>query len=431
MPDTTHAHGLLRLGAMLKYILGTAYRWSIDNTFTPAWCPFRWPSPALCLGAVIVMQLIVVSLMVWLVQDLHLFRFLGVCTIFFAAFVALNWGAGPVLLASLITAPLQQLLVLPSMNSAATAPDSAGIISCVVIGLAISLGISRMKQKHKQVEEQLRAEHEQLLAEQGKTRTLTERHRRMEEFIGITSHEMRTPLTASIGNLQVAAVCLAQLAALQKHASVEHEYALSIMHDHLQRAERQIWLMNRLVDELLDLSLIQAEKLLLRPAHYDLIALVQEAIEELHLTFPERMVQLDCSVPLPLLVFADRDRLHQVVSNYLTNALKYSADDQPVSILIEQLSQSIRVCIVDHGPGIPQEEQQRIWQCFYRVPGSERTTGLGVGLYICRTIIEQHQGRCGVESAPGAGSLFWFTLPLPLADVQALPGPRENGVVAS
>ena len=104
------------------------------------------------------------------------------------------------------------------------------------------------------------------------------------------------------------------------------------------------------------------------------------------------------------------------MTNYLTNALKYSPAEQPVVVGLDVADHLARVWVRDQGPGLPPEEQAQIWEPFHRVQGIKDQggtgVGLGLGLYICRTIIERHQGQVGVESAPGHGSTFWFTLPL-------------------
>ena len=113
---------------------------------------------------------------------------------------------------------------------------------------------------------------------------------------------------------------------------------------------------------------------------------------------------------------ADADRIGQVVTNYLTNALKYSPVDRPIEVFLAIEGQMARVSVQDEGPGLSPAEQQAIWERFYQVERikvqSGSGTGLGLGLYICQTIIEQHQGKVGVQSSPGEGSTFWFSLPL-------------------
>ena len=115
-------------------------------------------------------------------------------------------------------------------------------------------------------------------------------------------------------------------------------------------------------------------------------------------------------------IIADAVRESQVVSNYLSNALKYSEADRPVEVRLEILASQARVSVRDEGAGLSREQQEHIWERFYRVPGVEvqngSGVGLGLGLHISRTIIEEQGGHVGVESSPGEGSTFWFTLPL-------------------
>ena len=115
-------------------------------------------------------------------------------------------------------------------------------------------------------------------------------------------------------------------------------------------------------------------------------------------------------------MLADEDRIRQVVVNYLNNALKYSRDQQQVTVRLRISDGWARVSVRDEGPGVPSAEQRRVWERFYRVPGTQVLSGagigLGLGLHISRTIIEQHQGRVGLRSAPGRGAIFWFALQL-------------------
>jgi signal transduction histidine kinase len=113
---------------------------------------------------------------------------------------------------------------------------------------------------------------------------------------------------------------------------------------------------------------------------------------------------------------ADTQRIGQAVTNYLTNALKYSPADRPVTVGLQVDDQQAQLWVRDQGPGLAPEEQEQIWERYYRVQGIEVQSGsgveLGLGLHVCRTIIELHQGQVGVQSTPGQGSTFWFRLPL-------------------
>lgn len=131
-------------------------------------------------------------------------------------------------------------------------------------------------------------------------------------------------------------------------------------------------------------------------------------------------------------VSADAERLGQVVTNYLSNALRYSGEASPVEVGVQREGGQGRMWVRDQGPGIPPDEQERVWERFYRVPGiavqSGSGMGLGIGLYLSKTIIEQHGGLVGVQSTSGAGATFWFTLPLaPPEEDHHLEPTQEGG----
>jgi signal transduction histidine kinase len=115
-------------------------------------------------------------------------------------------------------------------------------------------------------------------------------------------------------------------------------------------------------------------------------------------------------------VLADAERITQVIASYLANALSYSPADQPVTVQLWVEGAVARVSVQDQGPGIQGEEQERIWERLYRAKGiavqHELDLSLGLGFYLSRAFIEGHQGSVGVQSAPGGGTTFWFTLPV-------------------
>jgi signal transduction histidine kinase len=131
---------------------------------------------------------------------------------------------------------------------------------------------------------------------------------------------------------------------------------------------------------------------------------------------PDRLITLDVPEEDPILVTADWDRLGQVLSNYLSNALKFSPDSEPVQVGITLEAEEVRVWVQDHGPGLSVEQQAHIWEKYYQVPNTpvQRgwNPGLGLGLYICQQLICRQQGDVGVQSRPGEGTTFWFSLPL-------------------
>ena len=243
-------------------------------------------------------------------------------------------------------------------------------------------------------------------------------NRRMDEFLGVASHELRNPLTTIKANIQ--------LSLRRIRSSLQDEAArtgplsekLSMTQDLLRRAERQVEVLTRLVGDLLDVSRIQADKLSLqlRRQPTDLTAIVRETVQDQQQIHPERSIALTMPQGAEVSVFADAHRIGQVLTNYLTNALKYSASDRPVAVSLTVDDTTATIAVRDEGPGLSPDEQEHIWERFYQVQGVEAQSGsgigLGLGLHISRTIIAQHDGQVGVESSPGVGSTFWFTLPL-------------------
>ncbi len=249
-------------------------------------------------------------------------------------------------------------------------------------------------------------------AEHAHALALAQANRRMDEFLAIASHEIKTPLTAIKAN--------AQLLARRLNSSterVEHAELVAMARQLLDRVERQSGRLQRLVQDLLDSSRGSSGELELRTGPCDLAELVRGAVREQMDIAPGREIALDAppdDVQVP--VVADADRIRQVVFNVLSNALKYSPEECLVRVALRVEGGEARVAVRDQGPGLPPWEHERVWERFYRARGvqvqSGSGVGLGLGLYISRTIVERHGGRVGVESSPGAGSTFWFTLPV-------------------
>ena len=257
-------------------------------------------------------------------------------------------------------------------------------------------------------------ERERLLREREESRAneiaLRAANRRMDEFLGIACHELKTPLAAIKGNVQLAERRLQRLTSERK-TQIDR-----LLPDLLENANRQTDRLDRLVSDLLDVSRIQVGKLEMRSELCDLETVVQETIQEQRMINPTRSILVEMPSEEAVPIEADAVRIGQVVANYLTNALKYSTVDKPVTVSLEMEGPVARVSVQDEGPGLPPVEQERIWERFHRVRGVEVQTGsgigLGLGLYISKTIITWHGGRVGVDSTPGQGSTFWFTLPL-------------------
>ncbi|HZC79906.1 MAG TPA: HAMP domain-containing sensor histidine kinase, partial [Ktedonobacterales bacterium] len=205
----------------------------------------------------------------------------------------------------------------------------------------------------------------------------------------------------------------------------------------LAGAEESVRRLSRMSDDLVDDVRIREGRLTLQPELCDLGAIVHAAVEEQRALAPHRIIHLAVPVTLSVPVRADAERIAQVVTNYLTNALKYSKEDQPVVVRLEVKAAgegadksvvgramgegaggAAEVSVHDEGIGVPLAAHQQVWERFSVVAGaavqSGSSIGLGLGLHISKAIIEAHHGQVGLDSAPGQGATFWFTLPLAL-----------------
>jgi len=244
-----------------------------------------------------------------------------------------------------------------------------------------------------------------------------EMHRLINEFLNLASHELKTSLTMIKGNIQLAQ---RRLAALKRQIAEQPERVnekLEQVKQPLASAAQSTRIQERMINELIDDARIQTNTLELHLKQCDLIALLREAVAHQQRLAPERTIVLDVMPQEKVVpIIADAERITQVINGYLANALSYAPADQPVTVQLTVEDAVVRVSVHDEGPGIPLEEQGRIWERFYHakeIAGHhEPDLGLGLGLYLCQTFIERHHGSVGVQSEPGHGATFWFSLPI-------------------
>jgi PAS domain S-box-containing protein len=252
-------------------------------------------------------------------------------------------------------------------------------------------------------------------------RDITERkalecQREANELLKLVTHDLRNPLTSLQGNLQLAQRHLTSLLNQPESLTEAQRRTLDEVLSRLGRSYQQGRLEQRMIDDLLDFARLEHAQLTLHLSVWNLVELVAETVQDFQDAYPDRLLTVDLPEEEVISVFVDRDRLGQVLSNYLTNALQFAPDALPVCVGVAREEDQARVWVQDRGPGLTPDQQTHIWERFYQVsqtplqPGWKE--GLGLGLSISEYLIERQQGQVGVESVPGQGATFWFTLPV-------------------
>lgn len=225
-----------------------------------------------------------------------------------------------------------------------------------------------------------------------------EAENKKDEFISIASHELKTPLTSIRGYLEL----------LDR---TNDAVAGKTTGKYLKRTLVQIDRLGNLVEDLLDTSRIESGKLKFNKKVLDFDLLLQNAIELIRLTHPAH--HISCNSSSAARIYGDEVRLEQVIINFLTNAIKYSPDADEIHCSAGIENGRLVARVKDFGIGIDDSELGQVFDKFYRVEDPEnRFQGLGMGLYISAEIITRHDGIYGVNSTPGKGSEFYFSLPI-------------------
>jgi PAS domain S-box-containing protein len=270
--------------------------------------------------------------------------------------------------------------------------------------------------------EQLKREREEAQAREWAANEVA---RQMDEFFALAAHDIRSPVTAVRGNVQLAQRRADHMKdALQAASAVADGIVADPVIASLNTALGSVDRLVRLTDLLFDTAQARTGKLQMHFARSDIAALVRDQVAAHRAAAPERTISLEApDDPVP--VQGDADRISQVLANYVTNALKYSPGDQPIDVLVKREGVMALVSVRDRGPGLPPEEQDHVWELFHRAPGVEPQGGtgsvgsMGLGLYISKRLVELHRGKVGVVSEAGQGATFWFTLPLMGSDPPA------------
>ena len=222
---------------------------------------------------------------------------------------------------------------------------------------------------------------------------------RKNDFIAMASHELKTPLTSLKAYIQL----------LSKKLTGSSD---SFVDNALSNANYQVNRMTDLIHGFLDLSKLEPGKLKLKMQEFDINNLIEQSIAEMSPTGAYHVVSF---VPEDnLTVTADRGKINQVIGNFLSNAVKYSAKGSKILVNCKKRDSFVEVAVIDEGIGIRAKDQEKLFQRFYRVENErmKNISGFGIGLYLSSEIIQRHKGKIGVQSEENKGSTFYFSLPL-------------------
>ncbi len=278
------------------------------------------------------------------------------------------------------------------------------VLSIILAGFIIIISkIGHKAVRHSAIEQSVQGRRMSIQLEQ-KDQELEPATQLEDKFISMVSHELKTPMTTISGHTQL------MLRRLSKLPELSSE--LNSIRNELERINGQTHRLNAIVDELLDLNNIRVGKIDLRIRACNLVGLCHEVVEDQQF-LTNRTIELD--VPKgPITLQADYEHLSQVLVNLLSNALKYSPEEALVKVSVQQENGDALIQVLDNGPGIPKEQQVHISEAFYRAPELQLSSksGLGLGLTICKEIVERHHGHIWCDSELGKGSTFFVELPI-------------------
>lgn len=226
--------------------------------------------------------------------------------------------------------------------------------------------------------------------------------REREDFISIASHELKTPLTSL--NLQW------EVAGRIREDSSERTLDREALDRLMSVSHRQLARLTRLVDDMLDISRMTKGSFSLRKTRSNLSEIIRDSLIKFQHQIQISETQINLSLNEKVFLLCDPDRIEQVIANLISNAIKYG-EGTPIEISLSCCHEWARIQVTDHGPGISEEERERIFDRFVRGNAQSDSMGLGLGLYICREIIKKHGGRISLDSKPGHTT---FTADLPL-----------------
>ncbi len=265
--------------------------------------------------------------------------------------------------------------------------NSLNSMSCSVELIRLSDEIFRLEQEKAELQAQLKFK---------------------DRMIEMLAHDLRNPLTAAAIAMETIELCH------PVDERVEPRLTPTLMNQLLKQARNQTRSMDRMITDLLEAARGTNSELGIYPQRLDIGPLCSEVLSHFHNQIASKSLHIKKDIPKDLpYVYADQERVRQVITNLIDNAIKYTPAGGTICVsILHRTTQKIQVSIIDTGPGIPEEKRDRIFEDHFRLKRDENQQGYGIGLSLCQRIIRAHYGRIWVEASPTGGSCFQFTLPV-------------------
>lgn len=323
----------------------------------------------------------------FLVEDVYLFL---IVSIFLSAWYG---GIGPGMSATVLSILLADYFFIePKFQILQSQREVLRVGLIFLEGLLFSLLSESRKRGESERNKAYKAEH--------KSRKMVERAlRSREEFMSVVSHELKSPITSQKGFIHIALMIA--------HKKGDKEYE-----KYLVKIEQQTNKLTTLINDFLDISKLQVGKLKMNFSQFDFNELVHEVVEELNATDIKHRICVQGKTTADY--YGDRLRISQVLTNLLTNAVKYSPNSKKVDVDLRDSRKNITVAVKDYGIGMSKKDQGKLFSKYYRVEGTDEKNfkGFGMGLFIVAEIIKLHEGKISVKSNKGKGTTFTMVLPI-------------------
>lgn len=301
--------------------------------------------------------------------------------------VALTWGIGPGLFSLALGLLATQYFIIPGIFTTDIGRDTAIGAPFVVVDLIVIVLVARLAVVTQQLS---RANHD-----------LEQASNLKDQFITRATHELRTPLTTIRGQAQLA---------LRRMKNFTDEVSQATIQTHFEKVAARAADMQLLLDDLLDLNSLRVGTLSLHFGTCDMVEICQGVVTEQQEVSNRAITFNAMGAWVPL--YADKKRLSQVITNLINNAIKYSTEDTVITVAVDQRPREVVLQVHNDGPQLPASSLSRVFELFYRAPEAGATqAGWGIGLTICREIVEQHHGRIWAEASPNGGATFFVSIP--------------------